>query len=247
MSYHLHPVQWNHDTVARFWNFASTSPAYRDEYFSKQVGKGIVRFLQQRSLCQGQVLDYGCGRGDLIQELLRTGCSCAGADYSADSVASVNSALKDHSLWCGAKVVTSGLPWPDESFDLIVCLETIEHVLDDDLPTLLGELRRVLRPTGRLFVTTPNAEPLARAEVACPECGAIFHRVQHVRSFQMENLSALLADAGFRTLGCGALDFNIYQAAWLARLRRRLARWRAAWQGRLWPEPHLYWIGTKAC
>ena len=45
------------------------------------------------------------------------------------------------------------LPFEDDSFDFAVCLDVIEH-LDDDLQTL-RELRRVVRPGGRLLVTVP--------------------------------------------------------------------------------------------
>jgi ubiquinone/menaquinone biosynthesis C-methylase UbiE len=45
------------------------------------------------------------------------------------------------------------LPFDDGSFDLVLCAETLEHVRDVQL--LLSEARRVLRPGGRLAVTTP--------------------------------------------------------------------------------------------
>ncbi len=45
------------------------------------------------------------------------------------------------------------LPFDDDSFDFAVCLDVIEH-LDNDLQTL-RELRRVIRPGGRLLVTVP--------------------------------------------------------------------------------------------
>jgi 2-polyprenyl-3-methyl-5-hydroxy-6-metoxy-1,4-benzoquinol methylase len=245
VGYKLHPVHWNRDTVGRFWDHAVRSAAFCDDYFSRQVGKGIVRFLKEQSLCQGQVLDYGCGPGYLLQELLKAGCECSGADFSAESVAMANSAAKG-SLFRGAKLAGDRLPWPDESFDLVICLETIEHVLDDDLPTLLGELRRVLRPgNGRLFLTTPNAEPLDRGEIACPECGAVFHRFQHVRSLDGRALSALMSANEFRTERCEATDFAVYQRAWPGRIRRRISRALRRLRGVETPQPHLAWIGSR--
>ena len=46
------------------------------------------------------------------------------------------------------------LPFSDDAFDAAVCMEGIEHVLDPFL--LLGELIRVVRPGGRVYLTTPN-------------------------------------------------------------------------------------------
>jgi len=46
------------------------------------------------------------------------------------------------------------LPFADESFDMVVCREVIEHVLDE--ARMLSEIRRVLVPNGWLFITTPN-------------------------------------------------------------------------------------------
>jgi 2-polyprenyl-3-methyl-5-hydroxy-6-metoxy-1,4-benzoquinol methylase len=246
MGYDLHPVRWNRETVARFWDFAARSPAYRDEYFSRLVGKGIVRFLREWSLCRGHVLDFGCGPGYLLEELLKTGCECSGADSSSESVAMANSRLAGSSFR-GARLAGDRLPWPDESFDLVVCLETIEHVLDEDMPALLGELRRVLKQgNGRLFLSAPNAEPLARSELACPECGAIFHRVQHVRSLDATSLTTLMANHGFHTEYCQATDFSLYQRAWPAQMRGRMSRMLRRVRGIEPANPHLAWIGVRA-
>lgn len=58
------------------------------------------------------------------------------------------------------------LPFDDSSFDAVVCVEGIEHVRDRH--STLSELRRVLRPGGRLLITTPNLLSLrARLAFAC--------------------------------------------------------------------------------
>ena len=47
------------------------------------------------------------------------------------------------------------LPFPDGHFDVVLCTQAIEHVLD--VPRALGELRRVLQPGGTLVISTDNS------------------------------------------------------------------------------------------
>jgi ubiquinone/menaquinone biosynthesis C-methylase UbiE len=48
------------------------------------------------------------------------------------------------------------LPFPDASFDRVLCLDVLEHLAYEDQPRALAELHRVLVPGGELFVSVPN-------------------------------------------------------------------------------------------
>jgi 2-polyprenyl-3-methyl-5-hydroxy-6-metoxy-1,4-benzoquinol methylase len=208
-----HYLDWDETRVRRFWDFAARWPAWQNDYFAKQVGLGVVNLLRRLLLLQGRILDYGCGPGYLIGFLLRAGIACEGADSSPQTVDAVNNTYAGNPLWKGAKLLDNReLPFPDDSFDLIICLETIEHVLPEHTEAMLSELRRIMKPTiGRLFLTTPNAENLEESQVYCPECGAVFHRYQHVRSFTRSTLQALMSASGFRTDLCEVTVFNQFQ------------------------------------
>jgi len=95
-----------------------------------------------------RILDAGCGSGRNMVELARYG-SVTGIELSETSVALARER--------GAGEVVAGsvleMPFPDQSFDLVVSLDVIEH-LDDDL-SALRELRRTVAPGGSLLVTVP--------------------------------------------------------------------------------------------
>jgi SAM-dependent methyltransferase len=96
----------------------------------------------------GDVLDVGCGEQP-YRSLLAHAKSYTGLDI-AESSDRFGYARDD-------TVYVSGYPWPvpDRSVDLALCTEVLEHVLE---PTeLLTEVRRCLRPGGRLLMTVPFA------------------------------------------------------------------------------------------
>jgi SAM-dependent methyltransferase len=100
-----------------------------------------------------QILDAGCGSGRTLEELAPFG-TVRGLelDPSAAAVARAR----------GQGEVLEGrleqLPWEAETFDLITCLDVIEHTPDDRVT--LRELRRVTRPGGYLLVTVPAYQAL---------------------------------------------------------------------------------------
>lgn len=95
-----------------------------------------------------------------------------------------------------------GLPFPDDSFDVVLFCEVIEHLLADPVAALL-EIRRVLRPGGRLVLTTPNvarlenvARLVAGANLYDPYSGYGPYG-RHNREFTRHELFRLLPFAGF--------------------------------------------------
>jgi len=206
-------LEWDSEKISNLWNFASQWPPYQNEYFSRMVGKGIINFLKDIISIKGNVLDFGCGPGYLVQHLLDNKISCEGVDFSEDSISAVNALFKENSFWKGAKVYSNGqLPYPDNYFDLITCIETIEHLKDKDLDTILNEFYRILKPkTGELFITTPNHEDLSMDMVFCPQCQQVFHKYQHIRSFSQESLFELMEQKKFSTDLCNSTTFNFFQ------------------------------------
>jgi len=98
---------------------------------------------------KGRVLDVGAGAGELPRKLAAIGYQSAACDCTPESEWRHGGTV-DY-VRCD---LAGGIPFPDASFDYVVCLEVIEHV--DDPLALCRELCRVLRPGGRLFISTPN-------------------------------------------------------------------------------------------
>lgn len=95
-----------------------------------------------------EILDAGCGSGRNMVDLSRLG-SVTGIELSEASVEVARSRGVGHVV----QGSVTELPFDDDSFDLAVCLDVIEH-LDDDAAAL-RELRRVIRSGGTLLVTVP--------------------------------------------------------------------------------------------
>lgn len=99
----------------------------------------------------GSVLDLPSGPGYLAQDLTRLGFSAIAGEI-------------DSSLHCLEDVtyhqvdMTKRFPFADGSFDYVTSIEGIEHITDHY--AFLREVRRVLRPGGFLYLTTPNVHTL---------------------------------------------------------------------------------------
>lgn len=94
-------------------------------------------------------LDVGCGSGFYTDLCRMQGNRIVGIDITAQ----VHTAHAMSLAVCMGNVEVS-LPFPDNMFTQILCIEVVEHLLQPDL--MLAEIRRVLRPGGMLIMTTPN-------------------------------------------------------------------------------------------
>lgn len=99
----------------------------------------------------GRLLDYGCGNGEFLSRVSDRCDECQGVDVDAAALpadGAVGNATCRH-VPAGGK-----LPFPDDYFDTVTILEVIEHVASER--RVLDELTRVLKPGGRLLLTTPH-------------------------------------------------------------------------------------------
>ena len=108
------------------------------------------------------VLDLGCGRGELTCEAAARGAHAVGIDYSQAALELAQALLDtlDPEPRDRVEFVASdakGLPFPDGSFDVVFMVDVYEHLHPHEIESTLAEIKRVLRPRGKLIVHTgPN-------------------------------------------------------------------------------------------
>jgi SAM-dependent methyltransferase len=90
-----------------------------------------------------RVLDVGCGKGFLLYELTKAveGIEVVGLDISAYAIANAKQEVRDHLVKGDAKA----LPFPDNSFDLVVSINTLHNLQLPELESALREIERVGR------------------------------------------------------------------------------------------------------
>jgi len=120
----------------------------------------VKRHLEPiRDVARNRILEIGCGRGGFVcwlaSQPLRP-AEIIAADFSASAVQKGRAFALQHGLsgitWEISDI--QDIPHPGASFDTVISCETIEHVRDPR--KALQELSRVLKPGGRLLLTTPN-------------------------------------------------------------------------------------------
>lgn len=142
----------------------------------------LHRYFLAREVARGQdVLDIATGEGYGSAFLAQTARSVVGVDCDATTVAHASANYTADNL----RFLTGDarrLPLPDASFDMVVSFETLEHFAEHD--DFLREVRRVLRPGGRLLLSTPERDTYSPAGSGANPF--------HVREVTRAEFSALL-------------------------------------------------------
>jgi SAM-dependent methyltransferase len=134
------------------------------------------------------IFDVGCGNGFFINTL------SSRFPERFERIVGLDVRVKGLECVQTDKIMGSihALPFESESFDLVTCLETLEHLSLVGFPQGIAEIQRVSRKY--IMISVPNDEILENSFVTCPNCSCAFHRNHHVRRFNKDTLNSLFSD-----------------------------------------------------
>jgi SAM-dependent methyltransferase len=161
------------------WTGERLVPSARGDF----VTEHLHRYALASDLAkEADVLDIACGEGYGSAFLASVAKNVIGVDNDPGTVAHATAKYGSRNLQF-LRGMAEKIPLPDHSVDLVVSFETLEHL--DDHEAMMREVKRVLRPRGRLLISTPDTKP--------------YHQVSgrtnpfHVRELDLDGFRSLLA------------------------------------------------------
>lgn len=153
-----------------------SSDLYTEEYFrtacegfdefnqseGEQLSRRLKAAFELAEVSPGmQVLDVGCGRGEILRHCASLGADAYGIDYATVAVDMSATVVKNTGVAQGQIGVGQAnarqLPFADATFDRVLMFDVVEHLYPWELHEALLEVRRVMKPDGRFIVhTAPN-------------------------------------------------------------------------------------------
>ena len=121
---------------------------FTDEYIENRYGMKLILDDILNKPKDLVVFDIACGSGSLIKTISQHGYKTVGVDINPYRVLRCrNAGLETHFAF------SENIPLPDNSADIIVSQETLEHVCDIELT--LQEMNRLLKPGGEIYIQVP--------------------------------------------------------------------------------------------
>jgi len=131
-----------------------------------------------------RVLDIGCGTGTWSRRIAAMGAHVVGADFSAEMIRMATPA-KGVEFMVGS---AQDLDLPDGEFDLVLSVTVLQHITaDGELRRALANIRRMLKPAGRLFVIEYSPRRLTDQQA----------RASHMRYRTRDEWTSVLTGADF--------------------------------------------------
>jgi ubiquinone/menaquinone biosynthesis C-methylase UbiE len=156
----------------------------------------VLRISGIEAASAERVLDVGCGNGMYLRQLRTLGVEAVGCDVSFGMLVAARTATDSRQILVHSDA--EALPFADSSFDINLAPHMLYHV--PDRPRALAELRRVLRPGGRLVAVTNSAQHMRSLRALVEDAVQVATpgwtmEDPSVKAFSMENGEAQLRTA----------------------------------------------------
>jgi len=143
----------------------------------------VLRDMQLRVRKDQLILDLGCGQGFMVYALRKLGYKAFGADM-VPPAPEVNEGLVREGLSRPGEAVFRiidptryMIPFEEETFDLVFSFDVLEHVMD--VPSMLREIWRVLKPGGKSFHSFPSRYRVLECHTSA-HFGGAYHRYAYL-------------------------------------------------------------------
>jgi ubiquinone/menaquinone biosynthesis C-methylase UbiE len=210
-----------HSSTSEVWD--QLAPEYDELRAEDVVYWSCIEQAIEALRPAGTVLDAGCGTGATTRFLLN--CEHVDAlDFSASSLEVLQSNLGARENLELVQGDVRRLPFPDESFDCVLCANTINCLTPDMQPQAAAELMRVLKPGGRFVVSAHHYSRFKQRRHWVKEGRPGQPGIDYVYRFTREELAELFPHAAFRAAGFYSLP---------ARVQNMVARWLGGPLGRI--------------
>ena len=201
-----------------FYQASMSKKSKKFWYFAKKTA--IMRYIPQN--INENVLDVGCGSGVITKYLSDFGANAVGIDCNNEAIKFAEATFENNNCKFVNGLVDKEYNF-DFQFDKIYCLELIEHIYYNQGLDMLNNFGRFLKPSGKVFLTTPNYYslwPLIEFSMDKLHLSNQMNKVQHVEHYNINKLKKIIEESGFTIK---TLKTNCFIAPWIAPLSWQLA------------------------
>jgi len=157
------------------------------------------------------VLDVGCGSGNIVVDFAPKVMQITGVDNSSESILFLQKMLKEKNIKNASAIEMDilKLNLKNKNFTKVVMTETIEHFSEKNIRIILKNIKKIMNKDGKIFITTPNYKSpwmIIEKLIDFLQLSPRLWGEQHLIKFTQERLTKILQDEGFTVKKKGTLN-----------------------------------------